>query len=285
MFPKNDDNNITTESMLNEIRELYKEKRTFYQSYQNNLHRNILLIGRRNIGKTTLKNILQDPCYVSDEATLISRTPSIILHPSFSLSGSNLSLTIIETSRSFELNNNNEHLSKINTFCITNNLTEFHLICFCTSFESGIQNEDIDSLHKLIKHFGQQICSCLCLIITRCELKTNQQRNHLLNELRHDVGFKKVIPYFQQGIYFTGSTTQDCYRRKDRELLIDQFETVYTYRENLLKLIGNTTNSFFIQPKIEQPMSAAQSQQNYSTLQTNSQSHDHIHERGCCKLL
>jgi hypothetical protein len=270
--------------MFNEIKKLYETEQKSYQSYQNNIHRNILLIGRRNIGKTTLKNVLQDPCYISNESRLFSRTPSIILHPTFSLSDSDLSLSIIETSCSFEQNNSNGDLSKINHFCITNKLTQFHLICFCTSLDSGIKNEDIDVLHKLTKHFGEQISSCLYLIITRCELKTDEQCDRLLDELTHDIDYRKIIPYFQQGIHFTGSTTRDCYRRKDLELLIDQFETVCYYREKILQCIANTTNSFFIQPTIQQPTNVAQLQQNYSTFQTNRQSNNYIHNRICCSL-
>jgi hypothetical protein len=285
MFPKNNDNNITTESILDEIRKLYREKQTFDQSYHNNLDKNILLIGRRNIGKTTLKNILQDPCYIPDESSLFSGTPSIILHPLFPLSDSNLSLRIVETSIPFE-RSNDEDLWKINRFCIENQIKRFNLICFCRSFDTNINNGDIEILNKLVNHFGQQICSQLCLIITRCESKDNDQLKYLLNELKNDQHFQTIIPYFQQRIYFTGSINRDNFNRKYHDLIYAQFETVYGYRQNLIQLIQNATNSFPIQPKTQQPMSAARSQQNYSTLQTNIQTNDHRHEeKQCCELL
>lgn len=285
MFSKNDDNHITAESMSQSIRRHYAEKQTLCQSYQSNLHRNILLIGRRNIGKTTLRNILEDPCYISDGSTLISRTPPITLHPTFSISDSNLSLSVIETSCPFEPKNTNEHLSKFNDFCIENNLAVFHLVCFCASFESGVKDEDIHTLHKLINHFGQQICSYLCLIVTRSELKTIQQREDLSHELHQDRYFKNVIPYFHRGIYFTGSITQDCYKRKDLQLLTDQFDTVYDYRKDLFKLIENSTKSFCIQPTTQQAMDFVQPRQNYSTLPPNRRSNDHILKGACCRLL
>lgn len=144
------------------------------------------------------------------------------------------------------------------------------MIFFCTSFESNINNEDIDILHKLVQHFGEQICSYLCLIITRCELKDDRQRNHLLDGIYNDVYFKQIIPYFQGRIYFIGSTTQDSYQRKDLQLLIDQFETVYHYREDLIKLIQNATKLFIIEPQ-SQPISLPYNQREP--------------ERICCEIL
>ncbi|UJR11901.1 hypothetical protein I4U23_016079 [Adineta vaga] len=257
MFSRsNNDNDITTESMLKEIRKIYNEKQTNKlspRSYQRDEQRNILIIGRRRTGKTTLKNVLQDPCYIPDDSTLFSRTPSIILHPLVQISDSNLSLRIVETSYPFERSsteqNNDEQVWKINQFCTENNITQFHSIFFCTSFESNINNEDVEILHKLVQHFGEQIRSHLCLIITRCELKDNRQCNHLLDELYNDIHFKEVIPYFNERIYFTGSTSQDSYKRRDLNLLVDQFETVYEYRENLIKFIQNTNNVFVIRPE------------------------------------
>jgi len=275
MFPRTNDNNITTDTILNTIRELYRKKQKPYQSYQRNSYKDILLIGRRNIGKTTLKHILEDPCSITDESSLISRTPSISFHQTFQLSNSNLFLQIVETSIPFE-RNNDEHLWNINQFCIENRIERFNLICFCRSLNSSFNNGDIEIVNKLVKHFGEQICSQLCLIITHCESKDNEECNRLRNELINDHYFKEIIPYFRQGIHFTGSINRDDFNRKYIDVVSGQFETVYVYRQNLIQLIQNTRDSFRIQPKIEQ-------QQQQQQQQTN---HDHRQQKkGCCEIL
>ncbi|CAF1320076.1 unnamed protein product [Adineta ricciae] len=252
MFPRenqsNSNKNVTQESIVNQIKELYRKKQRNTPSNQNNLQKNILIIGRQHIGKTTLKNVLQDPCYIPTNSSLFSGAPSTILYPPFSVRDSNLSLTIIETSEPFNgsMRQKDTSMNNVHNFCIENNIRQVHLICFCTSFEAGVNDADIDILHKLVNYFGEQICSNLCLVITRCELKGERERQRLLDEIENDVNFRTVVPYFRQGIYFSGSISQDGVNRKDLELVTEQFETVYHYRRNLIQLFRNVKKPFNI---------------------------------------
>ncbi|CAF3946686.1 unnamed protein product, partial [Rotaria sp. Silwood1] len=83
----------------------------------------------------------------------------------------------------------------------------------------------------------------LCMIITRCESKDDAQRDKLLDEFKNDTEHKRISESFGRGIHFFGALNHDDWNRAN-EALIDQFETVYNYRKNLLRLIRTDIKPF-----------------------------------------
>ncbi|CAF3416993.1 unnamed protein product, partial [Rotaria socialis] len=75
----------------------------------------------------------------------------------------------------------------------------------------------------------------LCMIIMRCESKTDGQRHRIRTELQQDHQFKDIVKQFGQGIQFFGALNYDDWHHGN-ETVFDQFRGVYNYREKLLQL-------------------------------------------------
>jgi len=150
-------------------------------------------------------------------------------------------LNIIDTPGLFEHSNrevdirDNEYILKTIGFCMNMEITKFHAICYCVSLTTGISEEDINSLRLLIDYFGAESSTNSCLIITRCESIDEKHRENLKKELMQDVYFKKIAPFFNLGIYFSGAISRDDLERGN-ESVYPQFFTINDYREELIEL-------------------------------------------------
>jgi len=245
------------------INELYKEyEREELQrnnvQHEQYLNRNILLVGLPKSGKTTLVHVLDDPQYVSEELSLFSSSEEAPeLEFTIRPSSSRLTLNILEIPG--KMIDGIRDLSQINKLCVDRRLFNLYLICFCTSFHTGIDGHVIQSFMRLIEHLGRkQLSPHLCLIVTRCELKDEDQREKLCNELRQDVHFSNIRRYLGRGIHFSGALNRDDWNRAS-EALYHQFENVYSYRKNIFDLLESDTTTFDMrpqQPKLVSPISA-----------------------------
>lgn len=179
-------------------------------------HVNILLIGRVRTGKTTIKSLLVNPTTVPKDLTLKADTKDPNFQ-AFHLQEKNTVLNVIDTPGLFERSNNeidirdNVTILTMIKACAYMEIVKFHAICFCVSLTSGINQEDIESIKALIKYFGKETSKNSCLIITHCESKTEEQRQKLKQELVQDTDFKKIAPFFQLGILFSGAINPDDY--------------------------------------------------------------------------
>lgn len=203
-------------------------------------NKNIMLIGRTRAGRSTLKSLLVNPTYVSDEPTLKSRTRDLSLE-SFYIDDKSTVLNIIDTPGLFERTGtemtprDNDTILRIIELCVNREITKLHVVCFCITLAVGIIKEDIDSLKLLVDFFGQEISNNSCLIITHCESKNHEQRHRMCYELERDLYFQEIASFFRLGIFFSGSLDRDDYNQANHGL-IDQFLTISDYRTKLIEL-------------------------------------------------
>lgn len=210
--------------------------------------RNIMLIGRTRTGKSTIKSLLVKPTAIPDDLTLKSGTRDPLFE-SFHVHDNAMVLNIIDTPGLFEhagkeidLRDNDTILRTIK-ICLNREITKFHVICFCIAITNGINQEDIESVQLLINFLGQDISRNSCLIVTRCESKNDNQRNKMRSELMEDAYFKDIAPYFQLGVFFSGSINRDDYN-KGNESIYDQFFTISDYRSKLIKMFMTEIEPF-----------------------------------------
>jgi hypothetical protein len=150
----------------------------------------------------------------------------------------------------------NSNLWNINEACARIGVNQFHLICFCVTITTGINGHDVDIFQRLIDHFGKEmIYNNLCLIVTCCESKDDEQRIRICDELKRDFHFHSIAKCFGRGIHFSGALNRDDWNRA-KDKLYDQFITVYDYRKNLLRLIKSDLKPYKLpmrQSEVEQP--------------------------------
>ncbi|CAF0863648.1 unnamed protein product [Adineta steineri] len=197
--------------------------------------------------------MLTDPREISSELTLFAQTrePKMDI---VKIHHSNLTLNLLDTpglfDRQYDTNGlltNDECLRQIRKYCITIQVTEFHLVCLCLSMHSGINAEDIQAARQFLEYFGPDLANHLCMIITRCESKNEGQRLLLRNQIEHDQEFGPITKQFKRGIHFSGAINVDDWNQAN-DVVLRQFSTICEYRNILLDLIEHSTSSFKIKP-------------------------------------
>lgn len=211
-------------------------------------HKNIMFIGRTRTGKSTIKALLVNPTEVPDDLSLKSGTKEPLFE-SFHVSDNRMVLNIIDTPGLFEHGSvevdirDNETILRTIEICANREITKFHVVCFCVAITAGINEQDIRSLKLLVKFLGDEISRNSCLIVTHCESKNEIQRGNMIKELSEDVYFKEIAPFFQLGVFFSGSLNRDDYNHGNSNLL-KQFVTISSYREELIKLFTGDIEPF-----------------------------------------
>lgn len=212
--------------------------------------KNIVIIGRSRTGKSTIKSMLVNPAATPVDISLLSGTREATME-SYFIDSENLILNIIDTPGVFEHNSeqalirDNAQIMTTIEKCINLEITKFHLICFAFSMPAGIQSDDIEALELFIKYLGPDLARNSCLVITRAEGKTEEQKKKLREELLNDREFKSVSHYFERGIFFTGSINYDDYLNAS-SAIVDQYKNVLTYRTDLLNEFSKNYEPFQI---------------------------------------
>ncbi|CAF1433565.1 unnamed protein product [Adineta steineri] len=237
--------NIKTKinEIFGELQRKYLEDDPGLESIQ----RNILLLGRAKSGKTTLKNILVDPRYQSVGISLCSSTvKQMTFDDSYNIGHLKLNIVNVPSKMIDETSDLNE----INKICVEFGTVEYHLICFCVSINTGINEQDIELFKRLVEHFGNgKIRPNLCLVVTRSESKDEESRETILDELENDVHFNYVIKQLGRGVYFSGALNSQDWHRANEEPLLDQFRTIHEYRRSLLQSIMTNIDPFVMKIK------------------------------------
>jgi hypothetical protein len=227
------------------------------------IEKNILLLGRTKSGKTTLLNMIRDPTHVSNELSLLSKSGTIQCE-TIKYSKPALLLRIVDTKGLSGSQHDGNELLNIHEAMTKFRITSFHLVCYCLSFEAGIRQQDITTLKNIIDYYGEEIKPNLCMIITRCESKIEEQRRRMCTEIEQDCFFGDVVKQLGQGIHFSGSLNYDDWHNGS-EALCNQFLTIYNYRVKLMQLFSMNIKPFCIQtfskpaakpicvPSIDQP--------------------------------
>lgn len=232
-------NTSRQERLMQEIQQMFyskeQEKATFNDKEPK--ERNILLVGRQKSGKTTFAKMIENPRKVCDELAILSQNESIKIEK-IKTTSPTLLITVVDTIGLNDYQNPNEQLQLIRQQCIDHRIGDFHLICFVICITDGFHNQDIEYISYMTKNFGENIEHNLCMIVTRCESKTESQRKRCREQLANDTMFRHVIHLFKQGIHFSGALNYDDWNLGNNSLR-DQFLNVYHYREKLLDLINH----------------------------------------------
>ena len=232
---------IQRNRLMNEIKEQFSRQKALKQTSidEELVERNILLIGRRRCGKTTLVQMLDDPTEVGEMSDLLPLVTASHCKR-IECKQSTVHINVVDTLGVSYSESVEEQLQEIHQYCITRKINGFHLICFCTSIESGILPQDVKIIEGIQKVFGQNINSNLCMIIMRSELKTENQRQRLWTQITNSSPFSPIIHLFEKGIYFAGCLNYDNWYQSHNILKI-QFDNVCNLRDKLLILIQSTT--------------------------------------------
>ncbi|CAF3362530.1 unnamed protein product [Rotaria socialis] len=242
------------ERLMQEIQQIFysKEQKKATFNDKEPKERNILLVGRQKSGKTTFAKMLENPRKVCDELAIFSQNESIEIER-IKTTNPTLLIKVVDTIGLNDYQNPNEQLQWIREQCIDHRIRDFHLICFVISITDGFHHQDIDYINYMTKNFGENIEHNLCMIITRCESKTESQRKRCYEQLANDTKFRHVIHLFKQGIHFSGALNYDDWNLGNHSLR-DQFLNVHHYREKLLDLMDYDIRAYTLTVQNVTPM-------------------------------
>lgn len=111
---------------------------------------------------------------------------------------------------------------------IRSRMTQLHFVCFCVSMDTKVNTDDLQIVQKFFDYLGPDVRKNACLIITKCESKTDHQ-------LQTNLDFKVLSSQMKQGIFYTGSINIDDWIETS-DIIYDQFHRVCEYRTKLLDL-------------------------------------------------
>ena len=187
---------------------------------------NILLVGRSQVGKSTLIESLKDSAY-SSSRTGISQTRE----PSYKQltltsndDGQQYTLNIIDTPGLREIRHDpNETSSDEQLLDLMRKLFDdgrvrsLNIIAFVSKMGYTHQN-DIDTFKSLIDFFGPQFSSISVLILTHCDKIPNDAMKKLTHELKTHPECAEVVKYFKLGVHYHGTLDVDDLETYDETL-------------------------------------------------------------------
>jgi GTP-binding protein EngB required for normal cell division len=199
--------------------------------------KNILLIGRSCIGKTTFKSVLADPAGIPDLIKSYSQTEFPIFDQ-YTVSGKDLILNFIDTPGLFQQTKSfpdNTTIMQLIDSYIRSKVTQLHFVCCCISLESKLNTEDLHIVQRLFDFLGPDVRKNACLLITKCESKQEQELEIIYKSIQTNLDFKVVSSQMKQGIFFTGSINPEDWINASNSIY-QQFENICQYRKKLLNL-------------------------------------------------
>ncbi len=186
---------------------------------------NILLIGRSQVGKSTLIEVLRDPNF-SATRTGISQTrePSCKQLTMSSEGGETYTLNIIDTPGLHEVRQdlnetrtNEQLLALLRNIFTSGQVRALNVICFVSVVGKTYQN-DVDTFKSLIDFFGERFKSISALILTHCDKISIERLQQLTEDIKTHPKCSAVVDYCRLGIYHHGTLDVDDLDTFDEEM-------------------------------------------------------------------
>jgi len=178
------------------------------------------LVKKKNhqTGKSTALRVLKEPFKFVDQISLFSITKHPCLY-SFTVEYKNgeevfnFNINIMDTPGLFEKRldsqeRNNEMIKDTISQCLEFEITKLHALFFVCSFESGIHQQDIDSILEMNRLF-KGADKAFCLLVTRSETKMKKKRDALEQEIRSIPELKEFFSNPNVKIFFAGALNCD----------------------------------------------------------------------------
>jgi GTP-binding protein EngB required for normal cell division len=210
--------------------------------------RNILVLGRTRVGKSTFVRMLKDFAHAPPTATLYAETQdatykTFCINPQ-SVKGSlttKYSINIVDTPGLFEVRRVSEGKGRDNRFirqcinkCLENEIARVHCVLIFLTVQGGINVQDVESIETFLTDFGSKDIRT-CLVITHAEDFSQERMNKVVKELNEYPRACKLLKEHQVEILFSGSVDPEKYTVEQD--LARAYKKVYKLREKILQTI------------------------------------------------
>ena len=250
-----DNDNIPDfDEMMDEVNK-WSYEHNKYLIRHTNTH-NLLLMGKTRTGKTTIGKVLENPCYVPQDAKLHSETKEVTIDTIATTTINNniiYCFNIIDTPGLFDRvkrSNNkqltNQKIKKAIDKCMDKDVTNIHLFGFVISLQSNLDNEDIDSM-IFVKDNYPFLHEYICLIVTHSEETNLQQREDKINEFfqSNQIVKHNLKDFFGKKIFFMGSLRPELRTYPNKQSVRQQIRNVHQMRDHFMNYIINLDNNHY----------------------------------------
>jgi len=240
------------ENKINQTKlEIYKNNQYEFVSTET---RNILLCGRTRSGKSTTMGVLKDPCYVPQNTSIFSETQnpkfqSFAINNRYEKLVEKFTINIIDSPGLFEVRGkesseserSNEMISQTIAKCLENEITNINGIILFSTFEAGINQQDILAMKIFLDMFGGCGVS-VCLCITHADKHTEKWCESIKSELTQHKELAPLIEREKMPILFMGCVNYNDKVYTSADDLLDDWKSVYGWRKELLDWIFAANN-------------------------------------------
>ncbi|CAF1547927.1 unnamed protein product [Adineta steineri] len=251
-----EDEQLNFDGMLTEVTKWSMNQNKF--QFRQTVTHNLLLMGKTRTGKTTVAEVLADPCYVPLDAKLHSDTKEVTIHPvvvTMVHEDRIYCFNVVDTPGLYDKVKNrvtplsNERIKVVIDECIKKDVTNMHLFAFVISLKGNVDTEDISSMKFIMKNYPK-LHPHICLLVTHCEGNSAEQRTAKVKEFFESqtvvaLGLKE---FFGQNIYYMGSLRPELRTNPDKQCVRQQMRNILEMREKFLEYIISidVKNSFNI---------------------------------------
>jgi len=180
------------------------------------VQRNVVLLGKSGVGKTTCIEVLKDASYCTPRGySLLSSSVDSVYTPLVihNGEGKSYSINVIDTPGLFEVRtstankrSNDDILHSI-TDCIKGSITSISCVFIVVPFTSVLNQEDLQALNAIKEFLGtsETVRSKVFLVFSKADAFQLENLSDRLNEFLESEISKLYLEFCLGGIYFTGA--------------------------------------------------------------------------------
>jgi len=238
---------IITWKLEEDVKKFSTLSENIYQ-IQTAIQRNILIIGKTGVGKSTLLKFLDSPISISTNTTGYAQTENpeyktrLLLDRNKNLA---YNFNIIDTPGLFEVRETNEkkratiEILDMIEKCLQKSMTSIHAVFIVYRYDQSCTREDLDAF-EILKNFLTDLVPNMGMILTHAEQIDETKEQKTIDDITKSPQ-ESVLRACQQRVYFTGILDEDDMDWYEKSV-IEKLHNRARFRHN--KLINDIIYTF-----------------------------------------
>jgi len=227
------------------------DKKTLFYS-EVAVQKNLLLLGKSGVGKTTCFEVLKDPGYCTPKGSSLfagSRDAQYVPLIVRNLNGKAYSLNVIDTPGLFEVRSSNEGPKRSNAEIlsviqnrIVETVTTLSAVFIMTPLTSVLNQEDLKTLTEIQEFLGEHAKKITFLVFTKADTVQLETLGSRLDEFLKSELSLQFLEFCQGGIYFTGALSGESVEEYGDVYVSKVKRKVITLRQCLISALVSTVD-------------------------------------------